>query len=90
MLNIAGSTQYHVFSKVVPLVATNVKLAKIPRKEGMTKIEPNKYHPLRLPHGQLSLSESVPTIGVVIPSVICPLSRASATMFGCNSTIYVK
>lgn len=80
MLKIAGSMQYQMFWNVVDRSETKLKSMKIPINEGMTSKVPNKYQPLRLPHGQLSLSESVPTMGVVTPSVIYPLNKASATI----------
>ena len=70
MLNIAGNTQYQTFWNVVGRSETKLKSMKMPMNDGTTRSVPNKYHPFRLPQGQLSLSESVPTIGVVMPSVI--------------------
>jgi hypothetical protein len=69
MLNIAGNTQYQISSAFYDLRKLGV-LIKIPKKLGITRTEPIKYHVMRLPAGQSHLSELKPTIGVVIPSVI--------------------
>jgi hypothetical protein len=69
-LNIAGSTQYHIFSNSVDDLDTKAKSIKIPINDGITSKDPKIKKVFLLPQGPLSLSERTPTIGVVMPSVI--------------------
>jgi len=90
MLKMAGSTQYHIFSNDFDPLFTKGKSIKIPINDGMTSRDPKIKKVFLFPQGPLSLSESTPTMGVVMPSVICPLRRANATISDLSSTTYVK
>ncbi len=46
-------------------------------KQLKTKMSPPMYQGFLCPMGVLNLSESMPTIGVAIPSQICPESMAA-------------
>ena len=50
---------------------------KSPKKEGATKVVPNRYQGVRLPQDVLVQSEHTPTSGVMRPSAICPESMTS-------------
>ena len=63
-------------------------LIKIPRKLGNTNKVPIKYQVFLFPAGQFILSEATPTMGVVIPSEICPERSADAVAEGLSSTTY--
>lgn len=63
---------------------------KMPAKLGKTKSVPMKYQVLRLPGGQESLSDPRPTIGVVIPSAICPERMAAPVAGALKFTTYCK
>ena len=64
----AGNTQYQIFFADSVFKKEGVEI-KIPVKLGKTSKVPKKYQVLRLPGAQLTLSEPIPTMGVVIPSV---------------------
>ena len=49
---------------------------KIQRNDGMTMIDPTMKKVFLLPQQRSFLSESIPIIGVAIPSASCPPSRA--------------
>jgi|OM-RGC.v1.031310320 hypothetical protein len=84
-LKIAGKVQYQIASFWSVSRKPGVEM-KMPKKAGNTSTLPMKYQVLRLPGGQLNLSLSTPTIGVVIPSVIYPERRPAAAILGGNST----
>lgn len=81
ILKMAGNTQYQIFLAEILLSKNPGVLIKMPKKEGITSKEPIKYQLLRLPQGRVSLSESTPTIGVVMPSVTWPDSSAAPVIF---------
>lgn len=57
---------------------TNDGKMKIPKNVGMTKSVPNIYHGVLYPHGELNLSLSIPTNGVISPSANYPDRTAAA------------
>ena len=78
-LKSAGKVIYHAYWNLGfkflpsgPLALTKSGYPKIPRKHGKTMMVPTTYHGYLLPHLVLYLSLNKPTIGVIIPSVICP------------------
>jgi len=77
----AGKIQYHKFIDLSVDKKDGV-LMKMPIKDGITSRDPIKYHVFLFPAGQLSLSEQIPTIGVVNPSAIYPESSAAAAIPG--------
>ena len=63
---------------------------KIPKKVGTTNKVPKIYQGVRFPHGELSLSLRMPTVGVMTPSANYPDKTAAAAVPSSRLTTLIK